>query len=63
MLTDREMHHLDRQFEGFIKSICECFNLSKKEALREIELRVNLMKAKNECEKEYEADKSFVLFA
>jgi len=46
MLTDGDMYHLDRQFEGFIKSICECFNLSEEEALREIELRVNLKKAK-----------------
>jgi len=46
MLTDRDMYHLDKQFEGFIKSICECFNLSEEEALREIELRVNLKKAK-----------------
>ena len=48
MLTDKETKHLDRQFEGFIKSICECFGLSREEALREIELRVNLMKAKIE---------------
>ena len=49
MLTDdRETHHLDRQFEGFIKSVCECFNLSEEEALREIELRVNLMRTKKQ---------------
>jgi len=46
MLTDEETKHLDRQFEGFIRSICECFNLSREEALREIELRINLAKAK-----------------
>jgi len=46
MLTDKETKHLDRQFEGFIKSICECFDLSEEEALREIELRVNLTKTK-----------------
>ena len=36
----RWMYHLDRHFEGFIKSICECFNLSEEDALREIETRV-----------------------
>jgi len=48
MLTDKETEHLDRQFKGFIKSICECFNLSEEKALREIELRVNLLKTKKQ---------------
>ena len=46
MLTDRETKHLDAQFKGFFKSLCECFHLSEEEALKEIEVRVNLTKAK-----------------
>ena len=48
MLTDRETKHLDAQFNGFLKSICERFHLSEEEALNEIELRVNLAKAKRQ---------------
>jgi len=38
----KQKYHLDRQFEGFIKSICECFNLSEENALKEIETRVRM---------------------
>jgi len=28
-LTEKENEYFDRQFEGFLKSICECFGLSR----------------------------------
>jgi len=57
MLTDRETKHLDAQFKGFLKSLCECFHLSEEEALREIEVRINLAKAKRQQNSESVTEK------
>jgi len=46
MLTDKETEYMDRHFRSFIEFLQEYFGFSEEEALREIELRVNLMKAK-----------------
>ena len=43
-LTEKESEHFDRQFEGFLKSVCECFGLSREEALHEIGKRINKLK-------------------
>jgi len=36
----KQKYYLDRRFGDFIKSICESFNLSEEDALKEIETRV-----------------------
>jgi len=43
-LTEKENEHFDRQFEGFLKSVCECFGLSCEEALHELERRIKELK-------------------
>ena len=39
MLTGKEKKYLDRQFKGFLRSVCECFSLTEGEALKEIVIR------------------------
>ena len=48
MLTDKETEYMDRHFRSFIEFLQEYFGMSEEEALREIELRVNLFKAKKQ---------------
>ena len=43
-LSNKESEHFDRQLEGFIKGICECFKLSREEALYEIQRRISQLK-------------------
>ncbi len=46
MLPDKEAEYMDGHFRGFLQLLCEYFGMSKEDALREIELRVNLTRAK-----------------
>ena len=46
MLTDKGAEYMDRHFRGFLQLLCEYFGMSEEDALREIELRVNLTRAK-----------------
>ena len=46
MLTDKESEYMDGHFRGFLQLLCEYFGMDKEDALREIELRVNLTRAK-----------------
>jgi len=48
MLTDKETKYMDGHFRSFLQFLCEYFGFSEEDALREIELRVNLTKAKME---------------
>ena len=48
MLTDKETEYMDGHFRGFLQFLCEYFGFSEEDALREIELRVNLTKTKIE---------------
>ena len=48
MLTDKETEYMDGHFRSFLQFLCEYFGFSEEDALREIELRVNLTKAKME---------------
>ena len=48
MLTDKETEYMDMHFKSFLQFLQEYFGFSEEEALREIELRVNLMKAKKQ---------------
>jgi len=48
MLTDKETEYMDMHFQSFLQFLQEYFGFSEEEALREIELRVNLMKAKKQ---------------
>ena len=47
MLPDKETEYMDRHFQSFVRFLQEYFDISEYEALREIELRVNLSKAKS----------------
>ena len=47
MLPDKETEYMDRHFQSFIRFLQEYFDITEDEALREIELRVNLSKTKN----------------
>ncbi|MCD6209282.1 MAG: hypothetical protein J7J01_00030 [Methanophagales archaeon] len=46
MLTDKEAEYMDGHFRSFLQLLCEYFGMSEKDALREIELRVNLTRTK-----------------
>jgi len=48
MLTDKETKYMDGHFRSFLQFLCEYFGFSEEDALREIELRVNLTKTKIE---------------
>jgi len=48
MLTDKETEYMDMHFKSFLQFLQEYFGFSEEEALREIELRVNLTKTKME---------------
>jgi len=48
MLTDKETEYMDMHFRSFIEFLQEYFGFSEEEALREIELRANLFKAKKQ---------------
>jgi len=48
MLTDKETEYMDMHFRSFLQFLCEYFGFSEEDALREIELRVNLTKTKME---------------
>jgi len=48
MLTDKETEYMDGHFRGFLQLLQEYFGFSEEDALREIELRVNLTKTKME---------------
>jgi len=48
MLTDEEVKSVDDHFLSFIHFLQEYYGMSEEEALREIELRLNLMKAKKQ---------------
>jgi len=45
---DKETEYMDMHFKSFLQFLQEYFGFSEEEALREIELRVNLMKAKKQ---------------
>jgi len=47
-LNNKETKYMDMHFQSFIQFLCEYFGFSEEEALREIELRINLTKAKIE---------------
>ena len=40
MLTKKETEYMDRHFQAFVRFLQEYFNISEKEALKEIEMRV-----------------------
>ncbi len=46
MLTNKGAEYMDGHFRGFLQLLCEYFGMSEEDALREIELRVNLTRAK-----------------
>jgi len=48
MLTDKETEYMNGHFRSFLQFLCEYFGFSEEDALREIELRVNLMKARKQ---------------
>ena len=48
MLTDKETEYMDMHFKSFLQFLQEYFGFSEEDALREIELRVNLTKTKIE---------------
>ena len=48
MLSDKEAKYMDGHFRSFLQLLQEYFGMSEEDALREIELRVNLTKTKIE---------------
>jgi len=57
MLTDRETEYMDMHFKSFLQFLQEYFGFSEEEALKEIELRVNLAKAKRQQNSESVTEK------
>jgi len=57
MLTDRETEYMDMHFQSFLQFLQEYFGFSEEEALREIEVRVNLAKAKRQQNSESVTEK------
>ena len=48
MLTDKETEYMNGHFRSFLQFLCEYFGFSEEDALREIELRVNLARAEKQ---------------
>jgi len=48
MLTDKEAEYMDGHFRSFLQLLCEYFGMSEEDALREIEMRVNLTRARKQ---------------
>jgi len=48
MLTDKEAKYMDGHFRSFFQLLQEYFGMSEEDALREIELRVNLARAEKQ---------------
>ena len=57
MLNNRETEYMDMHFKSFLQFLQEYFGFSEEEALKEIELRVNLAKAKRQQNSESATEK------